>query len=80
MKATFYTLDEAQMQQTANAVKDAVIRALKKEGLLPADYQWAVDHGVVIHCRGWFGKLVDAVLFKGAEEGAGTVTVVRFIA
>lgn len=37
MKVEYYTLSDAQMQETANAVKDSVVRALKKEGLLPAD-------------------------------------------
>lgn len=79
MNYTFYASGTDEMQQTANTVKEAIVRAMKIEGVLPPDSDWAETHGVLVHPKGWFGKLMDAVLFEGVKDGRALINVVKIV-
>ena len=75
---SIYSMNEGQLQSTANTVKDSVVRAMKKEGVLPPDCDWDETHVIIVHPKGWFGRVVDALLFRDGEKGLA-VSVAKLV-
>ena len=72
MRNNFYSFDDAQLQSTANNVKDAVIIALVTQNLLTEEQGTELrdKYGVVVVQQGWFSKFVDKTFgLTGAKDG-----------
>jgi hypothetical protein len=67
---TLYTQDTEEMLQNANAVKETILYALEREGLLKKPAQEIGEaYAIILHKRGWLGKFW-LKWFDGVKEGA----------
>jgi hypothetical protein len=77
MRNSFYTFDDAQLQSTANNVKDAVIIALVTQKLLMEEQgiELRDKYGMIVIQQGWFSKFVDKT-FGLTRDKDGMVSLV----
>ncbi len=72
-----YSMTEADLTANANAVKEAVLRGLEREGLLKGADDLATKYAIVIHKKGFLGKLFDKLTGAGDDQLA--VTFVKIV-
>lgn len=66
---TIYSMDFEDMNKNANIVKEAVLSALEKDGLLkkPAG-EIAAEYAIVVSKAGWFGTLWKRLKAEGNDS------------
>lgn len=71
-----YTLDVTDLTTNANKIKEEVLLALERDGLLkkPAA-EICTSYAVTMNEPGWFGRLFRKVI--GEKEGSLTIRVMR---
>lgn len=71
-----FTMTTATMQQHNNQVKDIVVQALAKEGLITAEAgtEWMKTHGVMVIKRSWLTNL-----FRKKDGEGYSMKVVKLV-
>lgn len=74
------SMTDEQLTAMANSVKEHLILKLEDEGKLTASAEEILGHyAVVLHRRGFFGSIIDRLLFKETDKNALLVSVVRIV-
>jgi hypothetical protein len=74
-----YTQDAETMLKNANVVKEVVLGALEREGLLTKKAEEIAPlYAIVMHKRGWLGQFWDK-WFEGVEKDSFRVTFVKIV-
>lgn len=75
-----YSFDDMELTAQANGIKEQLLDALEREGLLtkPAS-EIAAQYAVVLHKPGWLGRVLSAVLFKDPKASDMRVDVFKVV-
>jgi hypothetical protein len=74
MKVALYTDEE--LQRFANDIKEIVLAALEREGLIVDAETVAAEYAVIVYRPGWLGRLFDK-LRPGAGDEPLRATVLK---
>jgi hypothetical protein len=75
---TMYQYTEVQMTELANQAKEQIVFALAGEGLLKGDPEdVAREYVIVLHQRGFFGKMYDK--FRGTDKDGTFFAVLKTV-
>jgi len=78
MNTDIYSFDAMGLTENANNIKEAVLMAMERNGLLtkPAA-EIARDYAVVLHKRGWLGRLFRRICGGEASEDTLAIEIVK---
>lgn len=73
-----FTLDIEEFTKNANVIKEEVLKALERDGLLKKSaVEIGEDYAVVISEPGWFGKMFHKL--KGEDKAALRIYVMKAV-
>lgn len=77
MQIETYSFTPTELQNAANVVKESVLTALERDGVIADSTALCERYAVVLVSRGWFGRVLDKVF--GVEQGAVQFRLVRVL-